>query len=241
MGQYFQLVNEDRKEMAQLPGGMKAVERVSNTVAMGLLGYLLLDGPQDGTSFSYRNNDPDDVDKDDVEAWIDRETASEVESDRESVYRADDGSWDRAKIRRVVAAGYEISEANEFAGRWAGDRVRLVGDYAENDLYSAPEGRIVAQLNSGEMVSWEGWHPSRVEPAGRSPAGGQSIRHFDEDAEPGDTIQIPSTVESDEQFAEFVRYESNEWTILGEELHREFAEFMGQEWLEANGYADFGD
>lgn len=49
MGQYHRLVNASTQEYVELPGLVKAIERITNPVAMGMVGYLLLEGPLDGT------------------------------------------------------------------------------------------------------------------------------------------------------------------------------------------------
>lgn len=148
MGQYFQLVNLDRMEIAQLPGLMKAVERVTDVRAMGLVGYLLLQGPQDGTMFVGINADVDDIGPEELENIApDRDPQSAV---------------------RIIESKKDIGEANEYAGRWAGDRVALVGDYDESGLYGDSSltditDGLVAEFT--EFVGeewWEGDHQDQV-------------------------------------------------------------------------------
>lgn len=44
-------------------------------------------------------------------------------------------------------------EYYDYYGRWAGDNVKLVGDYADNDLYSAPDPTLeIAPLSNPHLI-----------------------------------------------------------------------------------------
>lgn len=236
MGQYFQVRNLSRKESVKLPGGMKAVERVTDIAAMGPIGYLLLEGPIDGTSFA-RTIEQEEIPDEDIQARIDQELAQLEEADYydskdDLVYYDEDADdWDYDSIVRVVAAGYQIDEFFEYAGSWAGDEITLVGDYADNDLYKEPRADAVVKTPDGTEHTLENWgRPRKVIPCG--PDENCTARLPGEDAEPGETMQLPSSLDVDDQFAEFVRMEDNEWTDITDGLLAEFAEFVGPEWLE---------
>lgn len=231
MGQYYQYFNRDREEFVQLPGGMKDIERVTNPLPMGIVGYLLFEGPCDGGRFTGMAAERIDDDDPRIDEYIDREHAQNADRDRTSVYYDDDADeWDRAQIARSVGAGEAISDIFEYAGRWAGDAVSLTGDYADNDLYDKQYGRVVAQRPDGSMTSWEGGHPNYAEPGNRTLGGGRSTRIHRREAEPGETIE--NRGDGDAEFVEFVRYESGEWTDITDGVITEFIEFVGEEWVE---------
>lgn len=80
MGQYFSYaVNATRDEYVALPGMLKAIERFTNPVPMGIMGYLLIEGPNDGTVL-YRNANTDtELVREKVEEIKERERESEEE------------------------------------------------------------------------------------------------------------------------------------------------------------------
>lgn len=232
MGQYYQLFNRDRQEFVALPGMMKDIERVTDAVAMGIVGYLLFEGPCDGGRFTSMAGDRIDADDPRIDEYIDREKTNTINTDRTSVYYDEEtGEWDRDRIARVVGAGDSIAETFEYAGRWHGDAVSLTGDYAESGLYDEQYGRVVAQLPDGSMTAWSGRHPNRETPE-ESDLHGTVIRDHREDAETGDSIRVPTSADADAQFAEFARYEAPEWTDITDGVLEEFIEFVGEEWLE---------
>lgn len=227
-------------ESVELPGPMKPIERVTNPAAMAPIGYLLLEGPVDGTSFSYRTDLPG-IDEQqlqqDIDEYIEREQAYVDDTDRheQSLYQNDDGSWDRDKIRPVVAAGYDISEAMAYAGRWAGDDVRLVGDYADNDLYSAPQPEWVYEhRDTGDQFQT---YATASAPIQKSSIQRDGINHsiLDRDVENGDLCEVSHPETGDRVYAYRVDVVDNEWTDITDGLLAEFASFVGEDWLEANG------
>lgn len=136
-----------------------------------------------------------------------------------STYRDDDGSWDYGSLKRTVCAGFKTGE-DAMCGRWAGNRVRLVGDYADNDYYSAMYGTIVADVD-GEIVEGSGMHPERREILDDDPEfGDQRVRHYNELAEPGDTVRVNG------DYGEFIRFEESEWTNITEDVFAEMARYM---------------
>lgn len=155
MGQYFKLVNMDREETVSLPGTMKPIERVTNAKAMALIGYLIFQGPQDGTSFIRMNADPDSLTDEQFEEY--------------DIGIADDEEKRRHQAARSYEASRPISEANDFAGRWAGDRIVLVGDYDDSGLYGADlhdiTGGLIAEFKEFVGESWwEGEQESVMRP-----------------------------------------------------------------------------
>ena len=280
MGQYFQYFNLDMKEYVDLPGGMKAIERVSNPVAMGVVGYLLLQGPQDGTKFLYDADPEDERLQEGINERMEREADLEVDSATDpkrweryferatsnaelgdtrddvkrdaaemmagscrSVYRdRETYEWDRKSIARTVAAGFDIDEFNIYAGRWAGDRVALIGDYDDSGTYSERYGTIVAEDSNGEEIEWTGGHPRKVIPCWEGTdccddPGQYVSHHVREDAQMGDWVRAPSRDDVDDDFVQFIRYIEGDWTNITEHVTAEFAEFVGEEWLEAQDSA----
>ncbi len=232
MGQYYHYFNRTKEEFVVLPGMMKDIERVTDAVAMGIVGYLLFEGPCDGGRFTGMAGDRIDLDDPRIDEYIDREKTNTINTDRTSVYYDEEtGEWERKRIARVIGAGEPIADTFEYAGRWHADAVSLTGDYAESGLYDKQYGRVVVQLPSGAMTSWNGSHPNRQTPE-ESEMHGTVIRDHREQAEPGDSVRVPSNVDADAQFAEFARYEEPEWTDITDGVLEEFIEFVGQEWLE---------
>ena len=223
MSQYFMPVNADRKEYFSPPSAMNPVERLTDPIGMAMLGFLMLEGPQDGTRFSSRT-DPDDPQlQEAIEEFIEQEKEHEEErfekytnnedsiarrrwarkhdvepedepdyfeqfcrAQASSAYRKNTTNyhWDRQAIATSVAAGLEIAEANEYAGRWAGDDVRLVGDYAESELYDETKDDWVYEYEGEEFVNYA---------TGEAPIVPESIEREDivhsiedRDVEPGD-------------------------------------------------------
>lgn len=82
--------------------------------------------------------------------------AAFCEEQAESTYRADDGSWRRGRLAVVVAADDEIAAANEYAGRWHGDRVTLVGDYAESGRYGDDDYENITDAAVEEWLAFIG-------------------------------------------------------------------------------------
>lgn len=104
MGQYFKMVNLDKREYIN-PDSNKLWELCANNEAR-LLPWLLAKGPQDGTSlvcFPPETN-----------TWATKEGTEKI----------------------IQAAGLQIGRGHfKTCGRWAGDRVLVVGDYDESGLY----------------------------------------------------------------------------------------------------------
>jgi hypothetical protein len=258
-GQYFKVVNESRNEYLEPPGLMKAIERVTDGTAMGLIGYLLLEGPMDGTVL-YRAVDDEDRIEQAIEAYLEQEYEREREIffdldegqlqrrvDRRSepwmdeqdlaklraeqlaemaasIYRDDDFELDPddRQLERVALSSDQISEALEYAGRWAGDEITMIGDYADRDLYHNADGILTYETPDGEIEEVKKPHPRREEPH----EGDMTARVYDELAEPGDTIRI------DNEFCTFIGYEEQEWTDITDGVCREFARLVGDERLQ---------
>lgn len=272
MGQYFKLVNADRKEFVSLPGGMKLIERLTTPVAMGMVGFLLFEGPLDGTVATYRV-DPDDPRLEEaIESFRQREIGYELEystdpecweryleraqtqarpyvTDEEieaeaarqmfkwsrSSYRDRDVDdfeleWDEGAMSASAAAGFQLDEWFDYCGRWAGDDVRLVGDYAESDLYGASQEQWVYEYEGEEFTSYATVSapivPSSIER--------EDIEHTTEsqDVEPGDLARVRHPDLDEKVYAHYVRVADQEWTDITDGLKREFVEIVGEEWVE---------
>jgi hypothetical protein len=129
MGQYFQLVNIDRQEALNVPNaGLEALE-ITTSPGCGVIAYLLLDGPQDGTHFIRFNADPDGLDIEDArkQDWWSDSWEQDYENDPER---------QRHSAEAIRQSYLDIDEANDYAGRWAGDRIMLVGDYSDEPYYN---------------------------------------------------------------------------------------------------------
>lgn len=236
MGQYFQFVNVDRKETVHPPGGMKAIERLTSPVTMALLGYLLLDGPNDGTAF-LRDADPDDPNLTEAIAELkERERQCEAERDTTSPYRNDDGSWNEHDVASIAASYAHIADTHDYAGRWAGDDVRMVGDYAESGYYRMPQkGEVTAEYRTGETVTYVARYPSPVRVDGDWTE--RRDTRLDGDPIHGDIVRIPTEVaresDHDDHYAYFRSFEPNDWTDITEGALEEFTDFVGEDWVES--------
>ena len=124
MGQYFKAVNTDKKEYVCpwcIGGGAKLWEWAAN--AQGAIFTLLLRKSSEGGGGDY-GSPPTQM------LSLSDSPASLANAVRESVARE----------------GHPIDlPTDTVVGRWAGDRVVLVGDYDESGLYEVPGFRNVSQ------------------------------------------------------------------------------------------------
>lgn len=151
MGQYFEFVNIDKQEVLSPPGGLKAIERATDVRAAGMLVWLLVDGPLDGMGALLA------LAARDIELTLDE--AEEVRNRTfEEMHHTDEERFIN-DARRIVAAGDHVTDRFDALGRWAGDRISLVGDYAENDLYGRTDFKDVTPIVREEMeaVLTEDW------------------------------------------------------------------------------------
>lgn len=252
MGQYFKCVNTDKKEVLTPPGGMKAIERVTNSVTTGLLAYLLLEGPQDGTAFTGRADPEDPALQEGIAEYIEREVAREDETGRESMMRDDDGDWKRQRIAGVVAAGRTIAEANEFAGRWAGDRVTMIGDYAERDLYDETSENWHYELARRWTIEGTDLDSETVSNTRREftnyattacpivpgsitqPDIVHSTRKYEgQHPEEGSLAHVRHPDLEEKVYAHFQGVAENEFTNITDDAMAEFVDFVGEDWVES--------
>lgn len=215
MGQYFTFVNVDKQEQVRQPEGTKLPEIVASGLSGQVLSYLLFDGPFDGTTLLQGLYDQDNETAQQlVKELIDRETERETESnrDRQSVYRNDDGSWNRNKLHHTaLASGYTGDHA--ICGRWASDDVRIIGDYADDGYYHAIEGTIIAERDTGEIVEWHGTHPS--------PVGGD----HSETASRGDQIAWYGGDTASSETVRFMYHRDSDWTDITDSVFAEMARY----------------
>ena len=116
MGQYFILVNLDKGEYIKVLGALKLWEWCANNHAR-LAVWLLAKGPQDGTTLLI--HDPKFREAEEVFF----NSKDEVEKMRAFEIINEEAS-------KPIGQGYF-----KTCGRWAGDRVVLIGDYDESGLY----------------------------------------------------------------------------------------------------------
>lgn len=268
MSQYFKLVNVSAQEYVSLPGALGARERITTPSGMGMIGFLLLDGPIDGTPLSDIASMDEDRVQDAMRQFKRREKAGEranfrqymnqeveymlsmfareydstPESDPElyeefcddraqSVYRNNDGTWDEKKMFRSALAGFEISEFFEYAGRWAGDEVRLVGDYDDSDLYMESRPVVIVESENGEIIEKKGL-PTPIVPESRHR---DDIEHslLDRKLEVGDMVHVKGD-DGDRHYGVVEEIRETEWTNITDGLTDEFIDFVGEEWFEKN-------
>lgn len=238
MGQYFKPVNVDRQEFVDLPGPKKATERITNVVAMGMFSYLFLEGPLDGTSFAY-GIDPDDPQfHNDIENRIGELEQLEEGATTRSIYQNYDGSWNRYRIAISVAANREISDIQEYAGRWAGDRVYLVGDYSETGMYDQSRDKCrYRRRDTGEEFETTRQPTGPVIP---EPLERDMITHTTEarDPVPGDLCYVIPPGEDDHVYATLLETGLGEWTNITPGLTEEFVDFVDESWVEQHTDVD---
>ena len=122
MAQYFLLVNLDKKEYVdplKLGGGLTLWEWCTGDQAR-IISWLLAKGPQDGTYLPFAS-------KEFAEA-MDR-----------YIHGKDDSAL---KIVGEIASTRIGEGKYKTVGRWAGDRIVLVGDYDDSGLYDIVEMRF---------------------------------------------------------------------------------------------------
>jgi len=275
MGQYFKYVNVDKKEVVDVPNGIKLPEIMHNGLSGQVVTYLLFDGPFDGTTLLDRlYNEDDPIVQEAIEERIEFETKHEEKRkndvelkelclrssirftnghifDRDdadidnldkfpqkiideyeekykkrvySIYREDNLNWDRSKIKRTVCASFYTGE-HSICGRWSGDDVRIIGDYAEDDYYDAMYGEVVVRLENGKLARWTGPHPEAEEPIETNNEYSTQARLLGRDAEPGDMVRA-SRLDCGQEHVEFVEYNENEWNNITSSVYHEMARYM---------------
>lgn len=277
MGQYFKLINVDKQEFVSLPGMMKAIERVTNPVAMGMVGYLLFEGPLDGTGrlLGLACERKPDLVEEAIDAKIERETEIEEKRFQEyieeqpnhivdsferetdlsletlkdefdngeefeafckqesySIYRKDNLNWDREMLATSAMAVYEISEALDFAGRWAGDDIRFVGDYAENGLYDETTESWRYEYKGEEFVTYATASCPIVPNSIERDDIVHSIR--DREPEPGDMAQVKHPDTGERVYCHYLGVEPGVWDNITDGLTEEFVQFVGEDWIEGH-------
>ena len=142
MGQYFRAINLDKDESLDF-GMLKFVERLANPEWTAALAYLLFEGPQDGTTLPSNGYVPDEYEGLTPAQSPLYDALHEGLRDRlVKSYKTADTKDERERIARravyLAEANVPISERYDYAGRWAGDRITIVGDYADSGLYDMP-------------------------------------------------------------------------------------------------------
>jgi len=115
MGQYFRIVNLDKKEWIE-PDGRKLWELCTNN-SIRMLGYLLATNNWDGTHIA--------------RYFYSRKELEELEK----FYSNQGLDYDVVIINDKDFKGYVVPRLKYF-GRWCGDRIAVVGDYADSPLCS---------------------------------------------------------------------------------------------------------
>jgi hypothetical protein len=237
MGQYFKFVNPDREEWIELPGAMKLIERVTDGAAMSIVGYMLFDGPCDGTVLT-RNEHYPGIDEVEMQREVDEFIEGEIDmqdsfdGDITTVYYDDDAAeWNRDKIRPVVVAGYEISDAMEYCGRWAGEDVRLAGDYADNGLYGEAKQKCQLQRADGTVFTAnKGTGPVEDKEPGDDTSGRVSF-NFGDDVTRGDVMLVNDPATNEQIFAEYIGVAEQQWTNITDDMLAEMRHVVGDSWF----------
>lgn len=146
MGQYFKAINLDKEESLEF-GMLKFVERLANPEWTAALAYLLFEGPQDGTILpsngyvptEYVNCTPF---EEPLNSSLREGTRERIEREWKSAETNDDRERVKRQAVSLAEAMVPISKRYEYAGRWAGDRITIVGDYADSGLFSTPTNDI---------------------------------------------------------------------------------------------------
>jgi len=170
--------------------------------------------------------DEDDVDIDNIDKFPQQIVDKYEEKYNQrvySTYREDNLNWRRDRIKRVVCAGFYTGE-DSICGRWAGDDVRIIGDYAEDDYYAAMYGEVVVKLDNGELTSWTGAHPEAEEPLESEGQWSTRARLLNRKAEPGDWVR--SRKDTGQDHVEFVEYNENAWDDITASVYHEMARYM---------------
>lgn len=242
MSQYFKYVNVDKQEyFTTNNSGLKAVERVTNATANGKLAFLLLDGPQDGTRFTNLHN-PHAPELDDKQhEFKQNEREKHLNTGRSSVYRTENG-WDTNRITQSLAAGEAINADNvlgyEYAGRWAGDDVRLIGDYHESGVYDDTHQQWIVEFEGEEYTVDASSNAPIIEDSITNPDIVHSIA--DREVMPGDTVKVRLSREqtgnerSKQVYATFKHEAETDWVNITDGVTREFEQFVSAEWCDEN-------
>lgn len=159
MGQYFVAHNIDRDERMSF-GMLKFVERLSNQAWTAALAYLMFEGPQDGTVLTGKHLD-DYLSLSDEQLTLlasVQHGSQRLIDDLESAETKDERKRAVGSIASIAEASKQISESNRYAGRWAGDRVTIVGDYAESGLYDSPapdiSESVIEEMDENGVFDW---------------------------------------------------------------------------------------
>jgi hypothetical protein len=134
MGQYFRLANLDKKEWIE-PDGWKLWELCANN-SIRMLGYLLATDNWDGTSIARLF-----FSKKELSEVIERLRADGFE------FKVVSEEGDGEEIR-----GYGIPVLRYF-GRWCGDRIAVIGDYADVAQNVKPDFPTFHELE--ENTEWK--------------------------------------------------------------------------------------
>lgn len=106
-------------------------QALASPVTNGMIVYLLLDSVQDGTRFTGLHNPYAPELEEEMSAKMAKERERTRNTGRTSLYRNDDGSWDKPELARAVTANHMIADDFLFAGQWAGDDIRVCNTTAD--------------------------------------------------------------------------------------------------------------
>lgn len=122
----YLIINEDTSEYFIPTHPYTVRSAITGPVTNGMLTYLLFDSVQDGTRFTSLHNPFAPELENEMAKRMEKERERYQNKGRQSLYRKDDGSWNKPKLANVIAAGHTISEDFLYAGRWQGDSIRLI-------------------------------------------------------------------------------------------------------------------
>jgi len=148
-----------------------------------------------------------------------------------SVYRKNNWNWDRDKMQSAVAAGFHISDL-DYAGRWAGDPVQLVGDYAESELYDEAKTnwRYEHTETGEEFISYATVAGPIIPDSIEADGAVHKVRAGP--IEKGDLCQVRHPETGDEVYAHYMGEAESEWTDITDGVMDELVELVGEEWVE---------
>jgi hypothetical protein len=129
MGQYFIIVNLDKREYIDPPDSAKLWEICANN-SIRMLGYLLATNSWDGTNIA--------------KLYFDR---SQLESLIESIRRELGNDYEIMVYNVTDKSGYVVPKLKYF-GRWCGDRIVVLGDYADQATNAKPYFPTYSEVRS---------------------------------------------------------------------------------------------
>jgi hypothetical protein len=225
MSQYFKLANPDAQEVFCPHGGLALTGTLTGGERSALK-YLLLDGPADGSALDrYIPLDalPEAAVEAKKEVLRERQASRGESLSKSTYYNAEADAWNKEKLATIIAASLPIAELYNYAGRWAGDRIHCVGDYADSGLYDKEKVHAVVELPSGVTKTLENVGTLRQAEKRHASGGKTRLRETRKDATAGDPIIVPRqrTERDYPAKATLVEYIESDWIDITDEVYAE--------------------